>query len=254
MKDTTTWAASFRTELGALSLDVSLEGGLEPTALIGPNGAGKTTLLRMIIGAHQPESGTFWVGDRCLYDNKNDVNVSSSERSIGYVPQGYGLFPHLNVLENVAFGLTTRWHQRHEKRSRKDAHVQALHLLHELECTHLVERMPSSLSGGERQRVALGRALMVRPSLLLLDEPLAALDATGRNKMRAFLSTHLEKWKTPAFIVTHDVRDVVALQARVVVLEEGRILQQGLTEEVASNPASDFVEEFFSRVSLEKTS
>jgi len=159
---------------------------------------------------------------------------------MGYVPQGYGLFPHLRVADNVAFGLSTG-PRRLPKAERRSA---ARQLLTELGCATLAERWPAGLSGGEQQRVALARALVVAPALLLLDEPMAALDAGVRRVVRTFLATRLRSSACPSIVVTHDVRDVLALGARVCVLEAGRIVQQGSLSELQAAPASDFVAEF----------
>jgi ABC-type sulfate/molybdate transport systems ATPase subunit len=154
---------------------------------------------------------------------------------VGYVPQGFGLFPHLRAVDNVAFGLAGRKDRRRVARS----------LLEDLGIAAVADRMPRDLSGGERQRVALARALVLDPELLLMDEPLSALDAASRRRMRSFLAVHLEERQRPAIIVTHDVRDVMALGGDVHVLEGGRIVQQGTAEDLREDPGTDFVAEFF---------
>jgi ABC-type sulfate/molybdate transport systems ATPase subunit len=167
------------------------------------------------------------------------------ERRVGYVPQGYGLFPHLSVLENVAFGLSVG-PARFPKEARRE---KALSMLGELGCRSLAERRVGGLSGGEQQQVALARALAPSPSLLLLDEPLAALDRATRRSVRGFLAEHLKARACPTLLVTHEARDVEALGAEdlgaeVCVLEGGRIVQRGPLEALREEPASDFVSEF----------
>ncbi len=226
------WRASVRARLGALELDVDLEGGPGVLAIVGPNGSGKTTLLRILAGAVAAQRAELVVGERPL-----DV-LPVEARGVGYVPQGFGLFPHLDVLGNVAFGLSTRGVPRAERRER------ARRLLAELGCEGLAARGVHSLSGGEQQRVALARALVIEPRLLLLDEPLAALDATTRRTVRTFLAERLRAYGRPTLLVTHDPRDIAALDATVCVLEAGRAVQRGTLEALRADPATDFVAEF----------
>jgi molybdate transport system ATP-binding protein len=235
------WRVEVSMRLGALSLDVDLEGGDEPVALIGPNGSGKTTLLRTIAGAHHPDAGAIRIGDEDVFDSTAGIDLPPEARRVGYVPQGYGLFPHLSVLENVAFG----WRARSPRPSREQRLCEATRLLERVGCRHLADRKPVGLSGGEQQRVALARALAVEPRMLLLDEPLAALDAQARRAVRTYLAEHLAERSGPALVVSHDLRDVRALGGPVVVLEKGSIVQRGLPDELASQPATEFVEAFF---------
>lgn len=216
------------------SLDVELSGGAGPLALVGPNGSGKTTLLRTLAGARRPRAGRVEVDGIPLFGP--DVDVPIEARRMGYVPQGYGLFPHLRVVDNVAFGL------RDGPRVARQA--AATRMLAALDCAHLARRWPRRLSGGEQQRVALARALVIEPRMLLLDEPLAALDATTRRAVRAFLAEHLRALGRPSIVVTHDARDVAALDAPVCVLEGGRIVQRGSLDALRRDPATDFVAEF----------
>ncbi len=236
------WQVRVRARAGGFDLDATIAGDRAPCVLIGPNGSGKTTLLRVVSGGHPPLAGRIRVGERVLYDSDAGVCLAPEERRIGYVPQGYGLFPHLSVLDNVAFGLAAA----SPRRSRGRRRAAAAGLLEEIDCGHLADRLPVKLSGGERQRVALARALLPEPELLLLDEPLAALDAATRRDMRSYLAGHLAARGRPALVVTHDVRDVHALEAPAVhAMEEGRIVQSGSPAHLAAQPASDFVGEFF---------
>ena len=169
---------------GSFNLDAEVRGDLDPVVLIGPNGSGKTTLLRVVSGAYLPLGGRIRVGERVLYDSRDQVCLAPEERRVGYVPQGYGLFPHLTVLENVAFGRSSSRVRNH----RRDRRAAAAAILAEMECGHLSGRHPATLSGGEKQRVALARALLPDPDMLLLDEPLAAMDAAARRDFRAYLA------------------------------------------------------------------
>lgn len=229
-----------RLRVGALDLDVEVEGGAAPLAIIGPNGAGKTTLLRVIAGAMRPSRGEIEVAGQVLFSSARGVEVPIEARRVGYVPQGYGLFPHLCALDNVAFGLSVG----ERKRSTEQRRAEALEALGALGCAHLADRLPARLSGGEQQRVALARALVIGPRLLLLDEPLAALDAASRRSVRAFLAERLRALGRPCVVVTHDVRDVEALGAEVVALEGGRVVQRGSVEALRAGPATGFVAEF----------
>jgi ABC-type sulfate/molybdate transport systems ATPase subunit len=195
--------ARFETRRGSFRLEVELrsEGVV---AIMGKNGSGKTTLLRSLLGAERAIEGRIALGDRVLFDSAKKIDVPIEERGLAYVPQGYGLFPHLDVERNVIFGA----------RDRSRAHD----LLDALEIRSVARRRPAELSGGEKQRVALARALASAPRMLLLDEPLAALDADIRPKVRRFLRDWLESTGLPALIVTHDEMDAQALAARPVVL------------------------------------
>ncbi len=234
------WVARFRGRAGTLALDVDLAGQDGPLALVGPNGSGKTSVLRVLAGAHGPVEGTIRVGDVPLLDTGTGIDLPPEERNVGYLPQGYGLFPHLSVVDNVAFGLSTG----PRKLPLELRRARALQALDELRCGELAEREPRRLSGGEAQRVALARALVIEPRILLLDEPLAALDATARRSVRNFLSRRLGELGRPSIVVTHDVRDVAALDAEVCVLDRGRVIQRGRIDALRADPANDFVSEF----------
>ena len=234
------WQLSIQLSLGDFHLDVKMDGNATPVALIGPNGSGKTTLLRTIAGVHHPDSGTIEVGGRILFDSARGIHLSPEERRVGYVPQGYGLFPHLRVADNIAFGTLTQ--PQLSRRARRNI---ALETLEQLGAVHLADRWPETLSGGEKQTVALARTLVIDPQLLLLDEPLAALDASARRALRTHLAQHLADRSIPSIVITHDVRDVRALAATVNVIEQGKIIQSGLADELTAQPATDFVAEFF---------
>ncbi len=225
--------------VGSLRLAVRLDAGERPLVLVGPNGAGKTTLLLMLLGAIRPQRGHIELGSETLLDTATHVDVAPEDRSLGYVPQDYGLFPHMTVLGNVAFGLECR-----RRFGRAERRERALGLLEALEVAHLAARFPDSLSGGEGQRVALARALASEPRALLLDEPLAALDASVRRQLRQFLPPRLAMLKLPTIVVTHDAVDAAAFGEDIAVLEAGRIVQRGTLSDLRQRPATPFVAEW----------
>lgn len=235
------WQARLRARAGRFVLDVDLRGDDGVLAVVGPNGSGKTTLLRVLAGALRPDVGRVRVGEAVWEDTEAGVHRPTEARRVGYVPQAYGLFPHLSALDNVAFGLTTRGGGRARW---ADARERAHTVLEEVGLAALGHRRVGRLSGGERQRVALARALVTEPELLLLDEPLAALDATTRRRVRRWLTERLTDFGRPTVLVTHDVRDVEALGAPVVVFDRGRVAHRGELAELAGAPPSEFVAEF----------
>jgi molybdate transport system ATP-binding protein len=209
-----------------LSLDVEL--GRETLALVGPSGAGKSSVLRAIAGLLRPEQGRIALGARVWLDTEAGIDLPPEQRSVGLVFQEYALFPHLDVRRNVAFG----------GRERVDE------LLERFRISHLAQARPVDLSGGERQRVALARALARDPAVLLLDEPLSALDAHTRGVVRGELAEVLGELGLPTLLVTHDFEDAAALADRVGVIVDGRILQLGQAAELLAAPADAFVASF----------
>jgi molybdate transport system ATP-binding protein len=228
--------ASIRLTLGPLDLDmaVAVEEG-EVVALLGPNGAGKTTLLRAIAGLVPFNSGHVRFDGMVLEDAAARLYVPTERRPIGFVFQDYLLFPHLTVLENVAFGLRSRGV------ARQAAAEKGLEWLDRVGLKAYAESKPAELSGGQRQRVALARALAPAPRLLLLDEPLAALDATTRADVRRDLKRHLESFKGIRLVVTHDPLEAIALADRLVVMENGHLVQTGTAADVTEHPRSQYV-------------
>ncbi len=200
----------------------------ETVALVGPSGAGKTTVLRAIAGAVRPRSGRIALGKRVLFDRERRVDLPPEARRVGYVFQEYALFPHLSVRDNIAFG----------GRARVDE------LLERLDIAHLAGARPGRLSGGERQRVGLARALASKPEILLLDEPLSALDPHTRVEVRAELQGLLAELGLPALLVTHDFEDAAALADRVGVIVEGSIRQLGTAQDLVAAPSDAFVASF----------
>jgi len=221
---------------GAFRLDVQVE--VEPgqiLAILGPNGSGKTTLLRALAGLLAVARGRVTVGGQVWDDAGAGIFVPTVDRAVGLVFQDYRLFPHLSVLDNVAFAPRARG------ATRTAARTKAIAVLHQLGLSDLTDRKPGALSGGQAQRVALARALASDPQLLLLDEPLAALDARTRLEIRAELRRHLATFTGPALLVTHDPLEAMVLADRILVLEGGRAVQEGTPSAVARRPATEYV-------------
>ena len=214
-----------------LDVELDVDEG-ETVAVIGPNGAGKTTLLRGLAGL-VPIEGRVELAGEVLEDSAQKLRVPTERRHIGLVFQDHVLFPHLTVLDNVAFGL--------EAQGRHDAKQVASRLLESAGLGAKSGSMPRQLSGGQAQRVALLRTLATEPKLLLLDEPLSALDVTIRAEVRRDLSRQLASFHGVRLFVTHDPVEAIALADRLVVLEGGRIIQSGTPEEVTARPRSRFV-------------
>jgi len=226
--------ADIQLRLGTLDLDATVEAAQgEIVALLGPNGAGKTTFLRAVAGLVRPDSGRVVLDDGILEDTTRGIRVPTERRPIGIVFQQHLLFPHLSVLENVAFGLRAR--------HRPDARAAAMAWLDRVGLGAYASARPAALSGGEAQRVALARALAIDPRLLLLDEPLSALDATTRAEVRRELRRHLASFDGARLLVTHDPLEAAALADRLVILEDGRVVQSGPVDEVTRHPRTRFV-------------
>jgi molybdate transport system ATP-binding protein len=224
--------------LGTLELDVDLSVGTdEIVAVLGPNGAGKTTLFRALAGLVVMDRGRIVLDGQVLDDTERSVHVDTADRPIGVVFQEYLLFSHLTALENVAFGLRARGTPR------RAARTSAASWLERVGLAELAGVKPRALSGGQAQRVALARALATEPRLLLLDEPLAALDAEARVAMRAELHHQLARFPGSRLLVTHDPLDAIVLADRLVVLENGRITHEGSAAELSARPRSRYVAE-----------
>jgi len=224
---------------GAMSIDVAFRAGAAPLLIVGPNGAGKTSALMMILGALPPHRGRVTLDGAPLYDHERRLDVAVERRRIGFVPQRYALFPHLTVLDNVAYGVLAP--------SRAERQRRAMEALAELDASALAGRRPTQLSGGEMQRVALARALACRPRALLMDEPLAALDVTIRRDVRRFLAERLRALAMPTVLVTHDVDDAEAVDGDIVVIEGGAVVQTGHLDDLSRAPRTEFVAQFVSR-------
>ncbi len=215
-------SADVEKQLGEFSLHATFaaEGGA--TALFGASGAGKTSLINMIAGLMRPDRGSITLGGETLFDSAKRIDVPAWQRHIGCVFQEGRLFPHLSVRHNLDYG---RWMGRHAADPETFAHVVEL-----LDIGHLLARRPGALSGGERQRVAIGRALLMRPRLLLLDEPLASLDAARKGEILPYLERLRDEAQVPIIYVSHDAAEVRRLATRVVMLADGKVTATGGTE------------------------
>jgi spermidine/putrescine ABC transporter ATP-binding subunit len=207
-------------------------------ALLGPSGSGKSTVLRMIAGFLEPQTGSITIGGRPM------VGVPVYDRNIGFVFQNYALFPHLTVAQNVAFGLESRRVAAGETRKRVD---EALALV---QLAGLGDRRPAQLSGGQQQRVALARAIVTQPSVLLLDEPLSALDKKLRLEMQVELRELQERLAITTLFVTHDQEEALSLADRIAVMNQGRIVQLGGAREVYERPRTRFVTDFLGEANI----
>jgi len=223
------WVDLSEFRLREIALDVAAG---EYFVVLGPTGAGKTVLLETIAGLFQPRRG------RILVDGEDITETAPERRGIGFVYQDYALFPHLNVAENVAFGLRLRRLDREVVEERTAAMSRMLGI------DHLLHRSPRTLSGGEQQRAALARALVVEPRLLLLDEPLSALDPETREGLQRELARVHRELGTTTLHVTHDFEEAVALGDRIAVVNEGRMVQVGSPEDIFRRPADEFVARF----------
>ena len=219
------------------SFTVTVAAQFEPgtvVAVLGPNGSGKSTLLRAIAGLQPISEGTIRIDDMVVDDAGREF-VTPQGRAVGLVPQDYALFPHLTVRDNVAFGPRSRGAKRRAAAELADATLTRLGIC------DLADRKPGQISGGQAQRVALARALATEPAILLLDEPLAALDVESRDAVRAELDIHLSTFEGCTILVTHDPLDALLLADRVLVIEDGRIVQDGTPSDLAHQPATAYV-------------
>jgi sulfate transport system ATP-binding protein len=214
----------------------------ELVALLGPSGSGKTTLLRVIAGLEAPDAGTVH------FDGDDATERSANDRRVGFVFQHYALFRHMTVFENVAFGLRVR--PRRERPAEAEIRRKVNDLLTLVQLDYLGDRYPSQLSGGQRQRVALARALAVEPKVLLLDEPFGALDAKVRQELRRWLRRLHRRIQVTSVFVTHDQEEALELADRVVVMNEGKIEQDGTPDAVVERPKTPFVMTFLGEVNI----
>jgi molybdate transport system ATP-binding protein len=208
-----------------LEIKLSIADG-EILMLVGDNGCGKTTLLNLIAGLMNPDSGTITLGRKAIFDSAILINVNPEARNIGYVFQSYALFPHMSVYDNVAFGLRTR------NLPKKEIDILVKDQLEAAGLWEIRNANAMQISGGQKQRVALARALVIEPGILLLDEPLSALDVRNQTAMRRELRERIHACKVPTIIVTHDLRDVACIGDRACLLEKGKIALSGPADDV----------------------
>jgi len=223
------------------SLNLDIPAG-ELVALLGPSGSGKTTLLRIIAGLEVPDTGTV------LFHGEDATNTDVRERQVGFVFQHYALFAHMTIFENVAFGLRVR--PKATRPSDKEIKAKVTELLKLVQLDWIADRYPHQLSGGQRQRIALARALAVEPKVLLLDEPFGALDAKVRKELRRWLRRLHDEMHVTSVFVTHDQEEAMEVADRIVVMNHGRIEQDGPPDEVYDHPATPFVLQFLGDVNL----
>jgi len=223
----------FQTFRAVHGVSLDIESG-ELVALLGPSGSGKTTILRMVAGLEYADGGAIYFGE----ENATDIPVR--ERGVGFVFQHYALFPHMTVGENIAFGMKVS----KVKRTSAEIAARVTELLDLVQLGGLKDRFPGQISGGQRQRVALARALAVDPRVLLLDEPFGALDANVRRDLRRWLRKIHDELGITTLFVTHDQEEALDLADRVVILNKGKIVQEGTPEAVCRNPADAFVMNF----------
>ncbi|MCL4745392.1 MAG: ABC transporter ATP-binding protein [Burkholderiaceae bacterium] len=219
------------------SVRLTIDAG-ELVTLLGPSGCGKTTILRLISGLEAPSEGSVLIAGRDV------TSLPASQRNVSMVFQSYALFPHLRVIDNVCYGLLNRGLLRNEARER------ALQAIEQVGLTGLGERWPAELSGGQQQRVALARALVLEPDVLLFDEPLSNLDTRLRRHMRDEIRALQQRLGVTAVYVTHDQAEALAVSDRVIVMDAGRIAQQGTPRELYERPGSEFVAAFMGEANL----
>ena len=210
----------------------------EVVALLGASGSGKTTLLRSVAGLEQPSRGTIAIGDTVLYNSASGIDIPVEKRNLGLVFQSYALWPHRTVFENVAYGLRLR----HTPASEIETRVSQA--LANLGLGALAQRLPHQLSGGQQQRVAIARALVYNPPVVLMDEPLSNLDAKLREEARAWLRELIVRLGLSALVVTHDQTEAMAMSDKILLLNFGKIEQQGTPEEMYTRPQTRFTAEF----------
>jgi len=224
-------------------ISVHIQSG-ELVALLGPSGSGKTSLLRVIAGLETTDVGNI------LFDGQSITDHHPKERNVGFVFQHYALFRHMTVFDNVAYGLKVR--PRKSRPSKQQIKDKVMELLQLVKLENFSDRFPTQLSGGQRQRVALARALAVEPKVLLLDEPFGALDAKVRKELRRWLRKLHDEFHITSIFVTHDQEEALDVADRIVVMNNGKIVQIGSPDEVYTNPKSPFVYDFLGNVNLFK--
>ena len=245
---------SFGNTLAVDKISLKVEEG-SFTTLLGPSGCGKTTLLRLISGFLEPQSGEI------LIDGVNQAGIEVNERKVGMVFQDYALFPHLSVAQNIAYGLNILGSSRKTNffrtfrrpgDARRDIKQQILDIASSLGIESLLSRFPNELSGGQQQRVALARSLVLKPKILLMDEPLSSLDTKLRTKVREELKEIQQRLKITTVYVTHDQEEALSLSTKIAVLNEGKLLQEGSPREIYFEPKNEFTADFVGKANMLK--
>jgi len=213
-------------QLGDFAISVTFQGDNGVTALFGPSGSGKTSIVAMIAGLTKPDRGRLVIGDETVFDSDKGIDTPAYRRRIGYVFQDGRLFPHMSVARNLDYGRWMTGLPRDEAQFNRVADL--------LDIAPLTKRRPGALSGGERQRVALGRALLMKPRLMLLDEPMASLDARRKSEILPYFVRLRDETKLPMIYVSHDPAEVKALASRIVLLDAGRVVKSGGVEVLLS--------------------
>ncbi len=238
-------SARIELQRGDLGLNVEFSGrGGEVLALVGPNGAGKSTLLAALAGLVRLQSGEIHLHSTCLESVARGISLAPQERSLAMVFQNLALFEHLCVYDNVAYGPRAR------ASTREEVDTRTIEWLDRVQMTEHAKKFPRELSGGQAQRVALARAMITKPRLLLLDEPLSALDALSWKRMRHNLSENLARFGGVTILVTHAIGDALALADRILVMDHGTILQSGTPQEIRKAPASPYLKAMLERAAL----
>lgn len=210
-------------KLHTFELDIEFSIGRELAVIEGPSGAGKTTILNCIAGVVKPEEGMVKVADRLLFDSGSNINMPAEKRNIGYVFQNYALFPNMTIRENILYGIKNKAEYK-SKLSRLELLEYADYMMETLGIMQLADRKPGMVSGGEKQRTALARALVTKPSLLLLDEPFSALDGNTKDKVYEEFSIFKDSLQIPIILITHDHRESELFADKKITLKEGRII------------------------------
>lgn len=221
------------------NLSFKIEDG-EFVSFLGPSGCGKTTSLRIIAGLEKNTSGIIKIDESIVSDPSKKYFVAPELRQMGMVFQSYAIWPHMNIFDNVAFPL------RMSKKSKDEIQKSVTEILKIVELEDLASRLPNTLSGGQQQRVALARGLVARPRVLLLDEPLSNLDAKLREKMRKDIRDLQQLFKITCVYVTHDQVEAFSMSDKIMIMEQGNILQYDTPENIRKNPANEFIKDFIS--------
>lgn len=221
------------------NINVTMNSG-EFTTILGPSGCGKTTLLRIISGLESADSGEIYFGDKCVFSSEKKINVQTQDRNLGMVFQDFALWPHMNVNKNIGFPLKTR-----KKTNNINEEIEKL--LNVVSLDGMGDRFPSQMSGGQQQRVAFARAIAGTPDIVLFDEPLSALDAILRDKMRMEICDLTTRMKLTSLYVTHDQLEAMSMSDRIIVMSKGEIQQVGTPEEIYNEPKNRTVMEFIGK-------